>query len=48
MGSSIPSFLLQVLVGSLADAAKPEVWPLFADPSTPLDATPGAKGPDYP
>lgn len=47
-GSSIPSFLLQILIGSLADAAKPQVWPLFADPSTPLDATPSAKGPDYP
>jgi phosphatidylserine/phosphatidylglycerophosphate/cardiolipin synthase-like enzyme len=47
-GSSIPSFLLQILVGALADAAKPDVWPLFADPSTTLDATPSAKGPDYP
>jgi hypothetical protein len=47
-GSSIPSFLLQILIGSLADAAKPDIWPLFADPSTTLDATPSAKGPDYP
>jgi phosphatidylserine/phosphatidylglycerophosphate/cardiolipin synthase-like enzyme len=47
-GSSIPSFLLQILLGGLVDAAKPDVWPLLADPSTTLDATPSAKGPDYP
>lgn len=47
-GSSIPSFLLQILIGSLRDAAKPDVWPLLADPTGSRDPSPGSKGPNYP
>ena len=45
---SVPSFLLKVLMGSLQDAAKPDVWPLLADPTSSLDPSPHSKGPDFP
>jgi phosphatidylserine/phosphatidylglycerophosphate/cardiolipin synthase-like enzyme len=45
---SIPGFLLQIVLGSLRDAAKPDVWPLLADPTGPNDPNPHAPGPDYP
>jgi phosphatidylserine/phosphatidylglycerophosphate/cardiolipin synthase-like enzyme len=45
---SLPMFLLQILIGSLRDAAKPDVWPLIADPTSGLDPHPHSKGPDYP
>jgi phosphatidylserine/phosphatidylglycerophosphate/cardiolipin synthase-like enzyme len=47
-GSSIPSFLLQVLIGALHDAAKPDVWPMLADPTTTLQPVPRVKGPNFP
>jgi hypothetical protein len=47
-GSSIPSFLLQVLIGALHDAAKPDVWPMLVDPTTTLQPVPRVKGPNFP
>jgi phosphatidylserine/phosphatidylglycerophosphate/cardiolipin synthase-like enzyme len=45
---SIPGFLAQILFGSIRDAAKPDIWPLLADPTTASDPNPTAKGPDLP
>lgn len=45
---SAPAFLLKILIGSLQDAAKPDVWPLLADPTTNLDPDPHSRGPDLP
>jgi phosphatidylserine/phosphatidylglycerophosphate/cardiolipin synthase-like enzyme len=45
---SIPMFLLQVLIGGSREAAKPDVWPLLADPTSALDPSPHSRGPDYP
>jgi len=39
---------LQILIGALRDAAKPDVWPLLSDPTSGLDPNPHTKGPDYP
>jgi phosphatidylserine/phosphatidylglycerophosphate/cardiolipin synthase-like enzyme len=44
---TIGGWLLHVLIGSLDDAAMPDVWPLVVDPTTSLDASP-VKGPHYP
>jgi phosphatidylserine/phosphatidylglycerophosphate/cardiolipin synthase-like enzyme len=45
---SIPMFLLQILLGAARDGAKPDVWPLLADPTSGLDPHSSSKGPDYP
>ena len=45
---SIPGFLLNVLIGSLQSAAKPDVWPLLSDPASGSDPNPTSKGPNYP
>jgi phosphatidylserine/phosphatidylglycerophosphate/cardiolipin synthase-like enzyme len=45
---SISVFLLHVLLGTLLDAAKPDVWPLLSDPTGANDPTPWKNGPDYP
>ena len=42
-GSNSPRFL-----HPLQDAAKPDVWPLLADPTSSLDPSPHSKGPDFP
>lgn len=49
VASSIPSFILQTLIGvARMTAAKADIWPLLADPTTSLDPTPSSKGPEYP
>lgn len=49
VSSSIPGFVLQVAIGlARMTAAKTDVWPLLADPTTSLDPTPASKGPEYP
>jgi phosphatidylserine/phosphatidylglycerophosphate/cardiolipin synthase-like enzyme len=48
VSGSIPGFLLQILIGALHDAAKPDVWPLLADPTTTLQPVPRVKGPNFP
>ena len=45
---SAAGFALQILIGALRDAAKPDVWPLLSDPTSGLDPNPHTKGPDYP
>lgn len=45
---SLVGFALQILLGSVHDAAKPDVWPLVADPTGNLDPSPTKKGPDFP
>ena len=47
-GGSAANFALQIMIGALRDAAKPDVWPLLADPTTGLDPNPSAKGPALP
>jgi phosphatidylserine/phosphatidylglycerophosphate/cardiolipin synthase-like enzyme len=44
---TVGGWLLQVLIGSLREAAAPDVWPLLTDPTTTLDASP-MKGPNFP
>jgi len=47
--SSIPGFLLQILIGIARETAgKADVWPLMADPTTILDPTSTVSGPEYP
>ncbi|MGC1674725.1 MAG: hypothetical protein WA739_20880, partial [Candidatus Acidiferrales bacterium] len=47
--SSIPGFLLQILIGIARETAgKADVWPLMADPTTILDPTATVSGPEYP
>jgi hypothetical protein len=45
---SAAGFILQILIPASRDAAKPDVWPLLADPTSGLDPNPQAKGPDLP
>jgi hypothetical protein len=41
--------VLQILLGiARMTAAKTDVWPLLADPTTSLDPSPASKGPEYP
>jgi hypothetical protein len=44
---TVGGWLLGILIGSLREAAMPDMWPLLVDPTTSLDTSP-AKGPDYP
>ena len=47
--ASIPGFVLQTAIGlARMTAAKADVWPLLADPTTSLDPSPASKGPEYP
>jgi hypothetical protein len=47
--ASIPGFVLQIAIGiARMTAAKADVWPLLADPTTSLDPSPASKGPEYP
>jgi hypothetical protein len=47
--ASIPGFVLQIAIGlARMTAAKVDIWPLLADPTTSLDPSPASKGPEYP
>ncbi len=49
VSSSIPGFLLQVLLGTARETAgKADIWPLMADPTTILDPSSSVAGPEYP
>jgi hypothetical protein len=49
LSSSIPGFVLQTAIGlARMTAAKTDIWPLMADPTTSLDPSPSTPGPEYP